>query len=670
MSEPQRKILVSAALPYANGPIHIGHLVEYIQTDIWVRFQRLIGHHCIYVCASDAHGTAIMLRADSENIDPEVLVANVSESQQRDFADFLVNFDVFHSTHSTENRELVEAIFSRLDEQGFIARRTITQAYDPEQHMFLPDRYVTGTCPSCKTPDQYGDNCDNCSATYDPLDLIDPISSVSGAPPIAKESEHLFFTLPAFENALKKLLLKNADKNPLYTKLQEWFKEGLKDWDISRDAPYFGFRIPGTKDKYFYVWMDAPIGYMAAFLKYCREHDLDFDEYWKPGSDAFVYHFIGKDIIYFHSLFWPAVLMGSGYRTPSQIFAHGHLTLNKRKMSKSKGELINARTYLNHLDPEALRYYFFAKLGPGIDDLDFSPDDFVARVNADLVNKFVNIASRCAGFITRNFDGRLAGALHDRELFDEFGAAGAEIATAYEERRFAEAARTIMELADRANQYIDSHKPWKLIKDSSQQTEAHLVCSQGLNLFRTLLVYLKPVLPALAEQAEQFLNCKITDWSDCTTALLDHQINPYKPLKSRIDVKQVNAMLDEERAAAVPADGLKANAGDGNCITIDEFKKIDLRVALITKAEAVDGADKLLRLTLDTGDQTRTVFAGIKSSYAPADLTGKLTVMVANLEPRKMRFGVSEGMVLAASDGAGVFILSPDTGATPGLRVT
>lgn len=671
MPKLDHKILISTALPYANGNLHIGHMVGYVQSDIWARYQRLVGNSCISVCASDAHGTPIMLRAAEEGIEPEELVDRIRASHIKDFADFYVDFDEFYTTHSPENRELVEDIFTKLDAAGHIDRRVITQAYDAEKKMFLPDRYVTGTCPNCKSPDQYGDNCDKCSATYDPLDLIDPISKVSGSAPISKESEHLFFKLSDFETELRGWLTPERLDEAVLNKLLEWVEAGLKDWDISRDAPYFGFKIPGTKNKFFYVWMDAPVGYMASFKHYCAKNDIDFDAYWNADSKHAVYHFIGKDIINFHCLFWPSVLKGSGYRVPTQVFAHGHLTLNKAKMSKSKGELIGARTYLNHLDPEALRYYFFTKLGPGVDDLDFNGEDFVARVNADLVNKFVNIASRCAGFISRNFDGELGSELHDAALYQRFIDVSAAIDLCYAERRYSSAARHIMELADAANQYVDHHKPWKLVKEQGQEAQVQAVCTQGINMFRALLVYLTPVLPKLSEQACEFLNAPITSWNDVKSPLLSHRINTFKPLKSRVEGKHVDAMMTEEReAAAAKVAKATTQTADIDVISIDDFKKVDLRVVRITNAQAVKGADKLVQLTLDLGGTTRNVFAGIKSSYDPEQLVGRLTVMVANLAPRKMRFGVSEGMVLAASNESGVYILSPDNGAEPGQRVT
>lgn len=673
-------ILITSALPYANASLHIGHMVEYIQSDIWRRYQALAGNSCISVCASDAHGTPIMLRAQQEGVEPAELVERVRASNIDDFKDFLIEFDSFYTTHSEENRVLVEELFKTLDNAGHIDRRTISQAYDTQEKMFLPDRYVTGTCPNCGATDQYGDNCDKCSATYDPLELIDPISKVSGTAPIAKDSEHLFFKLPAFEQTVKDWMRDANVDSALRNKLNEWFDSGLRDWDISRDEPYFGFKIPDTDNKFFYVWVDAPIGYMASFMHYCKETfganaQEHFDRYWRAGCGTDrptkIFHFIGKDIVQFHSLFWPAYLNGAGFNMPSNVYAHGHLTLNKMKMSKSKGELIGARTYLNHLDPEALRYYFFAKLGPSIDDLDFSTDDFVARVNADLVNKFVNIASRCAGFIAKNFDGQLASELDDATLYQKFVDAGDEIDTAYHERRYSDASRAIMALADQANQYIDHHKPWKMVKEAGTEQRVQAVCTQGLNMFRALLVYLTPVLPELSKRAGEFLNSEVKHWSDVRTPLLNQRIAPFKALKSRVESKSVDAMLAEERAnAAAIAAANTVKVVDTPEITIDDFQKIDLRVAKITAAVAVEGADKLVQLTLDLNGETRNVFAGIKRSYDPAKLVGRLTVMVANLKPRKMRFGLSEGMVLAASNKSGVYILSPDSGAEPGLRVT
>ncbi len=668
-----RTILVTSALPYANGSIHLGHLVEYIQTDIWVRFQKMQGHQCHYVCADDAHGTPIMLRAQTMGITPEELIAQVGEEHRADFAAFNIGFDNYHSTHSDENRLLAETIYLRNRDAGHINTRTITQAYDPEKNMFLPDRFIKGTCPKCKAEDQYGDSCEVCGATYSPTELINPKSAVSGATPIEKESLHYFFKLADFEDMLKKWTRAGHLHESVSNKLGEWFADGLKEWDISRDAPYFGFEIPDAENKFFYVWLDAPIGYMASFKNFCDKNGIDFDHYWKAGSDTELYHFIGKDIIYFHALFWPAMLSGAGFRTPTAIFSHGFLTVNGQKMSKSRGTFIKARTYLNHLNPEYLRYYFAAKLSSGIDDLDLNLEDFSQRVNSDLVGKVVNIASRCAGFISKKCHGKLSDALPDPELYRAFVRSGEEIAILYEKREFGQAMREIMTLADRANQYIDEQKPWVLAKDDATAQQAQAVYTQGLNLFRVLMTYLKPVLPKMAENVETFLNIAPMTWVKDIAPLTDHTIEPFKPLMTRVEQEAIDAMTEESKeslAAAPKPTGPLAEDPIGAEIAYEDFAKIDLRVAKIVRAEHVKGADKLLQLTLDLGGETRNVFAGIKSAYSPEDLEGKLTVMVANLAPRKMRFGMSEGMVLAAGPGGkDLFILNPDDGAQPGMKV-
>ena len=666
MNDAPRKILVTSALPYVNGLPHMGHMVEYIQTDIWVRFQKLRGHTCLYVCAADAHGTPIMLKARELGITPEELTATNSKEFVSVFEDFGVDMDNFHTTHSPENEALTVEMFEALREAGDIYTKTIEQAYDEKEGMFLPDRFVRGTCPFCKTPDQYGDACESCSKTYTPADLIDPVSVVSGTTPVLRESEHYFFRLGNYEERLRKWMsASKLDRNAV-AKLEEWFEAGLQDWDISRDAPYFGFRIPGTEDKYFYVWLDAPVGYPASFRNLCeRRDDLDFDEYWRPGHDTEVYHFIGKDIMYFHMLFWPAVLEGSGFRTPTSVFAHGFLTVNGLKMSKSRGTFIKARTYLDNLDPSHLRYYYAAKLGPTIEDIDLNLDDFVARVNADLVGKLVNIASRCAGFVNKRFDGQLSGTLADAALFKEFAAASETLASHYEGREYSKAMRLIMALADKANRYIDEKKPWVMIKDEDQLAEVQLVCTQGLNMFRSLMIYLTPVIPAVAEDARQFLGEGGWRWADASTPLLDATINKFTPLLKRIEPEQVQRMVEQSKDThdSAPAD-------QDDRISIDDFMKVDLRIARIEKAEPVEGADKLLALTLDLGDSTRNVYAGIKAAYEPASLVGRHVVVVANLAARKMRFGVSEGMVLAAGPGGeDIFLLSADDGAMPGLRV-
>ena len=667
MSDAKRKILVTSALPYVNGPPHMGHMVEYIQTDIWVRLQKMLGHSCIYVCAADAHGTPIMIKARELGITPEELTSTISEEFVRVFRDFGVDMDNFHTTHSPENEALTAEMFEALRDAGDIYTKTIEQAYDEKEGMFLPDRFVRGTCPFCKTPDQYGDACENCSKTYTPADLFDPVSVISGTTPIKKESEHYFFRLSEYDERLRDWMKSaSLDRNAV-AKLEEWFEAGLQDWDISRDAPYFGFRIPGTEDKYFYVWLDAPVGYPASFRNLCdRRDDLDFDEYWRPGHDTEVYHFIGKDIMYFHMLFWPAVLEGSGFRTPTSVYAHGFLTVNGLKMSKSRGTFIQARTYLDNLDPSYLRYYYAAKLGPTIEDIDLNLDDFIARVNSDLIGKLVNIASRCAGFINKRFDGKLSESLADRELFEQIAAASQDIASHYENREFSKAMRIIMALADQANRYIDDHKPWVMIKDESKAAEVQLVCTQGLNMFRSLMIYLTPVIPAVAEGARSFLGESDWIWADAGSPLLGTTINKFKPLLTRIEPEQVQRMVEQSKDTHEVA---KADEED-NTISIDDFMKVDLRIARIEKAEPVEGADKLLALTLDVGDETRNVFAGIKAAYDPEELVGRQVIVVANLAPRKMRFGVSEGMVLAAGPGGeDVFLLTPDDGAEPGMRV-
>ena len=674
MPNNPRHLLVTSALPYANGSIHLGHLVEYIQTDIWVRFQKMQGHEAIYVCADDAHGTPIMLRAQNEGITPEELIARTDREHRADFADFYIGFDNYHSTHSVENRELAETIYTRLKKAGHIHNRIIKQAYDPEKQMFLPDRFIKGECPRCGAADQYGDNCEVCGATYSPTELKNPVSVVSGATPIEKESEHYFFKLGDFEAMLQKWTQGKHTQPEIANKLNEWFDAGLQDWDISRDAPYFGFEIPDAPGKYFYVWLDAPIGYMASFKNYCDRHNLDFDAWWGKQSQHDVFHFIGKDIAYFHTLFWPAMLAGSGFRTPTAVFCHGFLTVNGQKMSKSRGTFITARTYLDQLNPEYLRYYFAAKLGNGIDDIDLNLDDFQQRVNSDLVGKVVNIASRCAGFINKKFAGKLANECVEPELYATFSEARSRIADMYENREFSHAVREIMTLADHANQYIDTKKPWVLAKQEGKEQEVQDVCSVGLNLFRVLVTYLKPVLPKLAEASEAFLNIKPLMWNDVSTPLTNHSINKFKPLMTRVEKDKVDAMIEasKENLRATAPQNPAATQVDplAEPIEFEDFAKVDLRIARIIKAEHVEGADKLLRLTLDIGNETRNVFAGIKSAYRPEDLEGKLTVMVANLKPRKMRFGLSEGMVLAAGPGGkDLWVLHPDEGAQPGMRV-
>ena len=684
MPEKIRKILVTSALPYANGSIHLGHLLEHIQTDIWTRFQRMRGHSCYSVCADDAHGTPVMLRAQQLGITPEQMVAQTRDEHHQDLMDFGVNYDNYHVTHSDENKELCELVYNRLDDAGFISKRVISQLYDPEKQMFLPDRFVQGTCPKCDAQDQNGDSCDVCSATYDPTELKNPRSVVSGAEPVLRDSEHYFFDLPQFQDMLQDWLQSGAVQPEIANKLKEWFEEGMQQWDISRDAPYFGFEIPNAPGKFFYVWVDAPVGYMASFKNLCdRTNGLDFDEYWNKDSDAELYHFIGKDITYFHCLFWPAMLEGAGFRKPTGVNVHGFVTVNGAKMSKSKGTFIKGRTYLDHLNPEYLRYYFASKLSDAVSDIDLNFEDFAQKVNSDLVGKVVNIASRCASFITKRFDGKLSSNVLEPALVAEFHQAAASIAQAFEKRQYHKAVREIMALADKANQFIDTNAPWVTIKDETKQQFTHDVCSLGINLFRILVVYLKPVVPSLAAQSESFLNDQLT-WESSQSVLTDHPINKFKALMQRVDMDKVSAMIEDskenlealnlqnnnqQQAQLAPKSPLTSDP-IADTISFEEFAKIDLRIARIVKAEHVEKADKLLRLELDLGGESRQVFAGIKSAYRPEDLEGKLTVMVANLAPRKMRFGMSEGMVLAAGPGGeDIWILEPHEGAQPGMKV-
>ncbi|MDP5030697.1 MAG: methionine--tRNA ligase [Paraglaciecola sp.] len=679
LSQPKthhtRKILVTSALPYANGSIHLGHLLEHIQTDIWTRFQRMRGHTCYSVCADDAHGTPVMLKAQQLGITPEQMVAQTRAEHHQDLLDFNVNYDNYYVTHSDENKELCELVYNRLNAAGYISQRTISQLYDPEKQMFLPDRFVKGTCPSCKAEDQNGDSCDVCSATYDPTELINPRSVVSGATPVLRDSEHYFFDLPQFEGMLQDWLKSGAIQIEMANKLQEWFEKGLQQWDISRDAPYFGFEIPNAPGKFFYVWVDAPVGYMASFKNLCdRTEGLNFDEFWNKDSDAELYHFIGKDITYFHCLFWPAMLEGAGFRKPTGVNVHGFVTVNGAKMSKSKGTFIKGRTYLDHLNPEYLRYYFASKSSDAVSDIDLNFEDFAQKVNSDLVGKVVNIASRCASFINKRFDGKLSSNVLEPALVAEFQQAQTSISDAFEKRQFSRAIREIMALADKANQFIDSNAPWVTIKDPEKLQFTHDVCSLGINLFRLLVVYLKPVLPTLAAQSEVFLNDSLT-WDSLNNVLSDHSVSPFKALMQRVEMDKITAMVEDSKENLEPTKTVDPNsplAKDpiGETISFEDFAKVDLRVALIAKAEHVEGAEKLLRLELDLGGESKQVFAGIKSAYQPEDLVGKHTVMVANLAPRKMRFGLSEGMVLAAGPGGkDLFILEPHTGAKPGMKV-
>ena len=664
-----RRILVTSALPYINGPIHLGHLLEHVQTDIWVRFQKLRGHECLYVCADDTHGTGTMLLAEQAGVAAEDLIEGVRREHVRDLTGFGIEYDNYHSTHSEENRTLSELIFERLRERGCIFTRNVAQLYDPERGLFLADRFVKGDCPRCGAADQYGDNCDVCGATYDATELGRPRSLVSGVEPEIRQSEHYFFDLPQFGDMLKGWTRSGTVQPEVANKLAEWLDEGLKPWDISRDAPYFGFLIPGTQDKYFYVWMDAPVGYMASFKNLAdTRDDLEFDAFWAAGADTELHHFIGKDIINFHTLFWPAMLEAAGFRKPTRVHTHGFLTVEGAKMSKSKGTFILASTYLEHLNPECLRYYFATKLNGTVDDYDFNSDDFVQRVNADLVGKVVNIASRCAGFITRNADGELALELADEALWRRLVEASESIAERYEAGQVSRAVREITALADLANQYIAEREPWKLVKQEDTEAEVQAVCSLGLNLFRILAIYLTPILPGLSKAVSTFLNVGPLRWSDIDQPLLGGRINPYQALLTRVEKKQVDRLVEASKES--PADDKDSGEGDQAHITIDEFAKVQLKVARIAKAEAVPEADKLLRLQLDLGDGQRQVMAGIKSAYDPASLIDRLVVVVANLAPRKMRFGTSEGMILAAGPGGkDIFLLSPDAGATPGMDV-
>ena len=672
----QRKILVTCALPYANGSIHLGHMLEHIQADVWVRFQRMRGNEIYFICADDAHGTPIMLKAQQLGITPEQMIEEVKIEHQRDFAGFNISYDNYHSTHSPENRQISEQIYKRLKANGYIKTKVISQLFDPEKQMFLPDRFVKGTCPRCKAPDQYGDNCEVCSATYNPTDLIDPKSVVSGATPILKESEHFFFDLPAFSNMLQAWIRSGTLQEQVANKMQEWFEAGLQPWDISRDAPYFGFEIPDAPGKYFYVWLDAPIGYMGSFLNYCNKNNKAiFDEFWSKDSSTELYHFIGKDIVYFHSLFWPAMLDGSEHRKPSNIFVHGYVTVDGAKMSKSRGTFIQASTYLRHLDPDCLRYYYAAKLSPHIDDIDLNLEDFVQRVNSDLVNKVVNIASRSAGFISKRFDGKLSDKVSEPELYSQFVEKAKVIADYYEQRESSKAIREIMALADEANRYIDEKAPWVVAKQEGQDQALQDICSMGIFLFRILMTYLKPVVPSLAQRTEEFLNSQL-EWRGIANALTGHTINRFKALFNRIDMDKITAMIEETKELTTSTAPAKEKVAEpiADTINFDDFAKVDMRVALIKNATFVEGSDKLLQLTLDIGDETRNVFSGIKQFYPdPQVLIGRLTIMIANLAPRKMRFGVSEGMVLCASgkdDGEGVYLLSPDSGAKPGMRIS
>ncbi len=663
-----RRILVTSALPYANGAIHLGHLFEHIQTDIFVRFQRMLGNECLYVCADDAHGTATMLLAEREGTSPEALIDRLRGEHAADFRRFHISHDNYHSTHSAENEHYATLIYNRLKEGGHTFTADVEQLYDAERGLFLADRQVRGDCPRCGAADQPGDNCDECGATYDAVELVRPRSVLSDAVPQLRRSEHHFVDLPQFQGFLEDWTASGPVQPEVANKLAEWLDSGLRPWDVSRDAPYFGFPIPDAEGKFFYVWMDAPIGYMASFKNLCdRTTGLDFEDFWLPQSGAEVHHFIGKDIVNFHCLFWPAVLAHAGFRTPTRIHTHGHITVDGKKMSKTRGTFINAGTYLEHLNPEYLRYYFATKMSASVDDMDVNLADFVQRVNTDLVGKVVNIASRSASFIGQRFGGKLSASVADEDLWAEVAGARTALADLYERGDVGRALREVTALADSANRYIAARQPWKAINDPARRDEAHGVCSLGVNIFRALVVYLKPVLPAMAEKAEAFLQVPPLAWEDAATPLLDHAIAPYEPLFTRLDRKALDRVVAATRAEAET----QAEAETATTIGMEDFLKVDLRVAQVVAARPVTGADRLLELELDVGDHERRVFAGIRSAYAAEDLVGRLVVLVDNLAPRKMRFGTSEGMVLAAShDDTGVFLLAADSGARPGMRVT
>ena len=673
MPTDRRTILVTSALPYANGSIHLGHMLEYIQTDIWVRYQKQSGNRCVYVCADDAHGTAIMLRAQTLGITPEELIADVKAEHQADFSGFHIGFDHYSSTHTDANRYYSELIYSRVRDAGGIAVRTISQLFDPEKELFLADRYVKGVCPKCGVDDQYGDNCEACGATYQASELKNPRSTLSGETPVLKDSQHLFFELGQHTDFLKEWTRSGRLQPEVANKLAEWIDGGLKGWDISRDAPYFGFEVPDHPGTYFYVWLDAPIGYMGAFKEWCEAHDFDFDSVWSPESDAEVYHFIGKDIVNFHCLFWPAMLHQANFRTPTGVNVHGFVTVDGRKMSKSRGTFIKARTYLDHLDPEYLRYYFATKLSARVEDIDLSLEDFVQKVNSDLVGKLVNIASRTAGFIGKKFDGRLSSELANPDLIEAIRAKGPDIQEAFEKREFSKATREIMALADNVNAWIAEVAPWQLAKNETTLPDVQPICTTAINAFRLLVLYLKPVMPKLSDKVQHFLQVDGLDYESLNHTLLDHKIEAFIPLITRIEMKDVEAMIQSGGTEVKDTTQTSTPSGiepiEAKC-TIDDFAKVDLRVATIVSAEAVEGADKLLKLILDLGGERRQVFSGIKAAYRAEDLVGRQTVLIANLAPRKMKFGLSEGMVLAAGPGGSeIYLLEPDQGAIAGQRI-
>lgn len=672
----QKTMIVTCALPYANGDIHLGHMVEHIQADIWVRFQKMQGQNCYFICADDTHGTPIMLKAEQLGISPEELIAKVYQAHTADFAEFGIKYDHFYTTNSAENKYCAYDIYNKLKVNGKIATKTISQLFDEQKQMFLPDRFVKGACPKCKADDQYGDSCEKCGATYDPTELIKPYSVLSGNSPVMRESEHFFFKLSECTEFLCAWLNQAGRLQPeARNKMGEWLNSGLQDWDISRDKPYFGFEIPDAPGKYFYVWLDAPVGYLSSFMHYCNQKGLDFNQLWNSANTE-IYHFIGKDILYFHALFWPAVLHNAGYRTPDSLFVHGFLTINGQKMSKSRGTFINARSLIDSgLNPEFFRYYIASKLTSKIEDIDFSFDDFIARINSELVGKYVNIASRSAGFLAKHFANKLASDLIDSSLLTKLTNVKDELAKLYKNREFAKAVKLIMSLVDEVNQFVDSQKPWLMARNEEQHNNLHQVCTILLNALRILAIYLKPIVPKLVSDIEAFLQVSPLMWDDLNHLLLAHQINDYTHLINRVEANMIEKVIEVNQQELVASGAMSSNINYepiAETINVDDFAKIDLRIAKIIAAEHVAGADKLIRLTLDIGSERRNVFAGIKSAYDPLQLVGKHTVMIANLAPRKMKFGISEGMVLAASfedKASGIYILEPNEGACPGMRV-
>lgn len=681
-----RKILVTSALPYANGSIHLGHMVEHIQTDVWVRFQKLRGNECYYCCADDTHGTPVMLAAQKQGIAPEDMIAKVREEHLADFTGFNIGYDNYYSTHSPENKQFSQDIYRALKANGKIESRVIEQLFDPEKQMFLPDRFVKGECPKCHAQDQYGDNCEVCGTTYSPTELINPYSAVSGAKPELRESEHFFFKLGECADFLKAWTSGNNphDGKPhlqpeALNKMKEWLGEGeettLSDWDISRDAPYFGFEIPDAPGKYFYVWLDAPVGYMASFKNLCDRIGIDFDEYFKAGSQTEMYHFIGKDILYFHALFWPAMLHFSGHRAPTGVYAHGFLTVDGQKMSKSRGTFITAKSYLEQgLNPEWMRYYIAAKLNSKIEDIDLNLQDFISRVNSDLVGKYVNIAARASGFIAKRFEGKLKD-VSDSALLAKLTAQSEAIAECYENREYARALRDIMALADIVNEYVDANKPWELAKQEGQDERLHEVCSELINAFTILTAYLAPVLPQTAANAARFLNLDAITWANTRVTLGEHAINKYEHLMQRVEQKQVDDLIEANKQSIqttpAPVEDSKYEKVAEQA-SFDDFMKIDMRVAKVLNCEAVEGSTKLLKFDLDFGFEKRIIFSGIAASYPnPAELNGRMVIAVANFAPRKMaKFGVSEGMILSAATADGKLkLLDVDTGAQPGDKV-